>query len=120
MEELIKKVQALGYTEIEELSENTFLAKHGEGTVYVEKVADKELKPELVNSIMYKAMELPTFPNFALVTNDEASAYLDVEGEKSISEIPRAVTAEEKKLFHKKVLTTRDNCSSGPDPARTR
>jgi len=111
MDALIQKMHDLGYTEIEEVSENAFLAKHGEGRVYVERVAEKELRPEVVNNVLYKAMEHPSYPQFAFVTNNASNAYLSIAEEKAIPEIPRAVTREESTLFHKRQLTKRDTWS---------
>jgi type I restriction enzyme M protein len=102
MKELKEKMMELGYTRIEDKTDNSFTAAAEDVVVYVEKVEVKELDPVLVNAFMFKAMEINPCPFYAWITNGEHSAFLLLEEEKSIPEIPGAATAEERKLFRKR------------------
>lgn len=89
MEQLKAKLNELGYKEIIEVNEMAFMAGDSGVYVYVKKVEEgTELSPELVIEFNYEAMELDPFPNFAWITNGVNNVYLNVEEEKSISEIP--------------------------------
>ena len=93
MEQLKEKLNGLGYKNVTEEQENSFLAEGNSVYVYVKKVDEGvELSPELVNEINYEAMDFPKelFPKFAWISNGINNVYLDVEDEKSISEIPQA------------------------------
>jgi len=92
MEQFKQKLHELGYKEIREIDESSFMIGAEEVYVYVKKVEDgTELTSELVNKINYEAMELDPFPKFAWISNGVNNVYLDVEDEKSISEIPPVV-----------------------------
>ena len=58
MKELKEKMMELGYTRIEDKTDNSFTAAAEDVVVYVEKVEVKELDPVLVNAFMFKAMEI--------------------------------------------------------------
>lgn len=101
MEQLKQKLNDLGYKEIKELNETSFMAGGNSVYVYAKKIEDSiELSPELVTEINYEAMELNPFPAYAWITNGVSNVYLNVEDMKSISEIPQSVNID--KMFTKK------------------
>lgn len=108
MQELINKVKNLGYETIQKIDETTFRANHKEVYVYVKKVEDEQLKPELITSITYDAMGTDPMSTYAWITNGTSNSYILVEEEKAISEIPPVIEGEEKFNFGKRQLTERD------------
>ncbi len=108
MQELINKVKKLGYEAIHEIDETTFRASHKEVYVYVKKVEDEQLKPDLITSITYDAMGTNPMSTYAWITNGTNNSYILVEEEKTISEIPPVIEGEEKFNFGKRQLTERD------------
>jgi type I restriction enzyme M protein len=108
MKELINKVKNLGYEAIQEIDETTFMASHKEVYVYVKKVDDEQLKPDLITSITYDAMGTGPMSTYAWITNGTNNSYILVEKEKAISEIPPVIEGEEKFNFGKRQLTERD------------
>ncbi|MCW6078095.1 class I SAM-dependent DNA methyltransferase [Clostridium sporogenes] len=108
MQELKNKVKKLGYEAINEIDETTFIASHKDIYVYVKKVEDEQLKPELVNNITYDAMGTDPMSTYAWVTNGVSNSYILVEEEKAISEIPPVIEGEEKFNFGRRQLTERD------------
>jgi type I restriction enzyme M protein len=112
MEQLKSKLNELGYKEIIDVNEMAFMAGDSGVYVYVKKVEEgTELSPELVIEFNYEAMELDPFPNFAWITNGVNNVYLNVEEEKSISEIPPSVNMD-KSAIKKRELTERDKWSN--------
>lgn len=100
MEQLKDKLNELGYKEIIDVNEMAFMAGDSGVYVYVKKVEDgTELSPELVIEFNYEAMELDPFPNFAWITNGVNNVYLNVEEEKSISEIPPSVNMDKSVIY---------------------
>lgn len=111
MLEFKQKLNDLGYKDIDEVNETSFMAGAKEVYVYAKKVEEgTELSPELVNEINYEAMELDPFPKFAWISNGVNNVYLDVEEEKSISEIPPAANMD--KGVIKRELTEKDKWSN--------
>ncbi len=112
MQNLKEKVQKLGYKQIKDIDDSTFLASSKASSVFVRFLdGNVELKPEVVSTITYEAMELDPMPGYAWITNGENNAYILVEETKSISEIPAIVSEEDSKNFGYKVLTERDKWS---------
>lgn len=112
MKELKKQVIDLGYINIKDINNNTFLASDNNNVaVFVRKTEGEELKPELVMAGTYEAMEYDPMPEFAWITNEDNHAYMLVADEKSISEIPKVLSLEEIKSFGKKYLTEKEKWS---------
>lgn len=112
MKDLIERVQNLGYKEIKEIDSVTFIGSSKSTSVYVKKLEEGvELKPEVVSTIVYEAMDLDPMPTYAWITNGSNNSYILVEVDKSISEIPQVVSEEQAKSFGDKVLTERDKWS---------
>lgn len=112
MENLKDKVQSLGYKEIKDIDSNTFLGSSKGSSVYVKKLEDGiELKPDIVSTITYEAMEIDPMPTYTWITNGTNNNYILVEDDKSVSEIPAVVSDEDAKNFGHKVLTDRDKWS---------
>lgn len=112
MKDLIERVQSLGYKEIKEIDSVTFIGSSKSTSVYVKKLeGGVELKPEVVSTIVYEAMDLDPMPTYAWITNGSNNSYILVEDDKSISEIPQVVSEEQAKSFGDKVLTERDKWS---------
>jgi type I restriction enzyme M protein len=89
MQELKEKLGKMGYKELIEIDETSFMAGGNDVYVYVKKVEDGvELTPDLVDTINYDAMELDPFPAYAWITNGVNNVYLNVEEMKNIPEIP--------------------------------
>ncbi len=89
MQELKEKLAQMGYKEVIEIDETSFMAGGNDVYVYVKKVEDGvELTPDLVDAINYDAMELDPFPAYAWITNGVNNVYLNVEEMKNIPEIP--------------------------------
>jgi type I restriction enzyme M protein len=89
VQELKEKLGKMGYKEVIEIDETSFMAGGNDAYVYVKKVEDGvELTPDLVNAINYDAMELNPFPDYAWITNGVNNVYLNVEEMKNIPEIP--------------------------------
>jgi len=89
MQELKEKLGKMGYKEVIEIDETSFMAGGNDVYVYVKKVEDGvELTPDLVDAINYDAMELNPFPAYAWITNGVNNVYLNVEEMKNIPEIP--------------------------------
>ncbi|BCN30114.1 HsdM family class I SAM-dependent methyltransferase [Anaeromicropila herbilytica] len=108
MQELINKVKNLGYETIQKIDETTIRANHKEVYVYVKKVEDEQLKPDLITSITYDAMGTDPMSTYVWITNGTNNSYILVEEEKAISEIPPVIKGEEKFNFGKRQLTERD------------
>lgn len=108
MQELKEKVNKLGYETIQEIDETTFIANHKDAYVYVKKVEDEQLKPDLIISINYDAMETMPMSTYAWITNGTSNSYILVEDEKAIPEIPPVIVGEEKFNFARRQLTARD------------
>lgn len=112
MKKLEEKVQSLGYKEIKEIDNSTFIGSSNSTSVYVKKLEEGvELKPEVVSAVTYEAMELDPMPTYAWITNGNNNSYILVEEDKSISEIAQVITDEQAKSFGHKVLTDRDKWS---------
>lgn len=112
MHNLKDKVQQLGYKEIKNIDNKTFLGSSKGSSVFVRKLDEKvELKPDVLSTITYEAMEIDPMPTYAWITNGESNAYILVEDEKSFSEIPAVVSEEQVKQFGRRVLTERDKWS---------
>lgn len=61
MENLKEKVQSLGYKEIKDIDSNTFLGSSKGSSAYVKKLEEGiELKPNLIPTITYAAIEINT------------------------------------------------------------
>lgn len=108
MQELINKVNNLGYETILEIDATTFIANHKDAYVYVKKVEDEQLRPDLITSITYDAMVTKPMSTYAWITNGISNSYILVEDEKAISEIPPVIDGEEKFNFARRQLTERD------------
>ncbi|PGD70267.1 HsdM family class I SAM-dependent methyltransferase [Bacillus wiedmannii] len=112
MEQLIQKLDELGYKEIIEVDESAFMAGRNHVYIFVKRVEDgTELSSELIIETNYEAMEMDPFPNFAWITNGVNNVYLNVEEEKSISEIP-AFAEMDKISIKKRELTDKDKWSN--------
>lgn len=108
MNELKEKVKKLGYEKIQEIDESTFIGSHKDVYVYVKKVDDDQLKPDLITNITYEAMGTDPMSTYAWITNGTSNSYILVEDEKAISEIPLVVEGKEKFNFARRQLTDRD------------
>ncbi len=113
MENLKEQVQSLGYKEIKDIDSNIFLGSSKGSSVYVKKLEEGvELKPDIVSAITYEeAMGMNPMPTYAWITNGKSNAYILVEEDKSVPEIPAVVSDEDAKQFGHKVLTERDKWS---------
>lgn len=112
MNNLKEKVQSLGYKEIKDIDSNTFLGSSKVSSVYVRKLEEGvELKPDVVSTITYEAMEIDPMPTYAWITNGISNNYILVEDDKSVSEIPAIFSEEDAKKLGHKVLTDRDKWS---------
>ncbi len=111
MEDLINKMKKLGYEAIQEIDENTFSANYKKVYVYVKKVDEGQLKPELITHITYEAMATDPMSTYAWITNGTSNSYILVEEEKAISEIPSIIVGEEQFNFGKRQLSERDKWS---------
>ena len=69
MQELKSKITKLGYGTIKDIDETTFVASHKDTYVYVKKVDEEQLKPELVTAITYEAMVTDPISTYAWITN---------------------------------------------------
>lgn len=95
MQELKERLGKLGYKEVVEVDETSFLVGGNDVFVYGKKVEDgTELTPDLVTAINYDAMELNPFPAYAWITNGINNVYLNVEEMKNIAEIPVSVNVD--------------------------
>lgn len=108
MKELKEKIKKLGYEKIDDIDENTFVGRHKDVYVYVKKVEDDQLKPDLITNVTYEAMATDPMATYAWITNGTSNSYILVEDEKAISEIPLVVEGEEKFNFGRRQLTERD------------
>jgi type I restriction enzyme M protein len=111
MEKYKQELASLGFKEILDKSDNTLFVKGGDVSVYVVKVADKELKPELVNTWVFKVMELDPMPIYIWITNGDSNVYQEVESMRALPEIPASVTRKQVETFGKKKLSDRDKWS---------
>ena len=111
MQELKDKIRKLGYEEIKDIDDATFVASHKDVYVYVKKVDEEQLKPELVTAITYEAMVTDPISTYAWVTNGTSNAYVLVAEEKAISEIPSIFEDESNLYAGKRQLTDRDKWS---------
>src|SRR5699024_4539411 len=106
------KLSELGYKNIIEVNETSLMTGGNSVYVYAKKVEEgTELSPELVIEFNYEAMDLNPFPKFAWLTNGVNNVYLNVEEEKSISEIPASVDMD-KSVIKKRELTEKDKWSN--------
>lgn len=108
MKELKEKIKNLGYEKIDDIDESTFVGKHKDVYVYVKKVEDDQLKPDLITNVTYEAMATDPMSTYAWITNGTSNSYILVEDEKAISEIPLIIEGEEKFNFARRQLTERD------------
>ncbi|MUL33941.1 HsdM family class I SAM-dependent methyltransferase [Priestia megaterium] len=112
MEQLKQKLNGLGYKEIIEVNESTFMAGRNGVYIFAKQVEEgTDLNPELIIQINYEAMEMNPFPNFAWITNSINNVYLNVEEEKSISEIP-AFAEMDTVTVKRRELTEKDKWSN--------
>jgi len=112
MQELKGRLGQLGYKELKEIDETSFLAGGNDVFVFVKKVEEGvELKPDIVTTINYEAMEVNPFPTYAWITNGIGNVYLNVEEMKDISEIPVAINVD-KLNIKKREYTPRDKWSN--------
>lgn len=111
MQELKNKIRKLGYEEISDIDDNTFVASHRSIYVYVKKVDEEELKPDLVTTVTYEAMTTDPISTYTWITNGTNNSYILVEEEKSISEIPSVFEDENKLIAGKRELSDRDRWS---------
>ena len=111
MQELKDKIKKLGYEEIKDIDDTTFVASHKDVYVYVKKVDEEQLKPELVTAITFEAMATDPISTYAWITNGTSNAYVLVEEEKAVSEIPSVFEDENKLYSGKRQLTDRDKWS---------
>lgn len=112
MEQLKQKLNSLGYKQIKEIDEASFMAEGNDVFVYAKKIEDgAELGPDLVTEINYEAMELDPFPVYAWITNGISNVYLNVEDMKSIPEIPQSVNID-KRIIKKREYTEKDKWSA--------
>jgi type I restriction enzyme M protein len=79
--------------------------------VYVKKVDEEQLKPELVTAITYEAMVTDPISTYAWITNGTSNAYVLVGEEKAVSEIPSVFEDESDFYSGKRQLTDRDKWS---------
>lgn len=108
MQDLKEKVKKLRYETIQEIDENTFIGNHKNVCVYVKKVEDEQLKPDLITNITYEAMGTDPMSTYAWITNGVSNSYILVEEEKAIPEIPPVIEGEENFNFGRRQLTERD------------
>jgi len=112
MQELKGRLGQLGYKELKEIDATSFLAGGNDVFVFVKKVEEGvELKPDIVTTINYEAMEVNPFPTYAWITNGIGNVYLNVEEMKDISEIPVAINVD-KLNIKKREYTQRDKWSN--------
>lgn len=111
MQELKDKIKELGYETIKDIDETTFIASHKDIFVYVKKVDEEQLKPELVTAITYEAMVTDPISTYAWITNGTSNAYVLVGEEKAVSEIPSVFEDESDFYSGKRQLTDRDKWS---------
>ena len=111
MQELKDKIKELGYETIKYIDETTFIASHKDIFVYVKKVDEEQLKPELVTTITYEAMVTDPISTYAWITNGTSNAYVLVGEEKAVSEIPSVFEDESDFYSGKRQLTDRDKWS---------
>lgn len=111
MQDLKEKVKKLGYESITDINESTFLASNKDVYVYVKKVDEEQLKPELVTAITYDAMATDPISTYAWITNETSNAYVLVEEERPVSEIPPVTEGEGQFHFAKRELSDRDRWS---------
>ena len=111
MKELKDKLIKLGYETIKDTDENTFSARYDNVIVYVKKVKDQQLKPEVVTAITYEAMITDPISTYAWITNGTSNAYVLVEEEKPIPEIPAIENGAKEFNFVKRELTDKDRWS---------
>lgn len=88
MQELKDKIKELGYETVKDIDGTTFIASHKDIFVYVKKVDEEQLKPELVTAITYEAMVTDPISTYAWITNGTSNAYVLVGEEKAVSDIP--------------------------------
>lgn len=108
MKDLRERLKRLGYENLKEIDENTFIANHRDIYVYVKKVNEEQLKPELITSITYEAMSTKPMSTYAWITNGTSNAYIYVGEEKAVSEIPPVLEGDIKIDFGKRELTEKD------------
>lgn len=111
MQELKDKIKELGYETIKDIDETAFIASHKDIFVYVKKVDEEQLKPELVTAITYEAMVTDPISTYAWITNGTSNAYVLIGEEKSVSEIPSVFEDESNLYSGKRQLTDRDKWS---------
>ncbi len=111
MQELKDKIKELGYETIKDIDETAFIASHKDIFVYVKKVDEEQLKPELVTAITYEAMVTDPISTYAWITNGTSNAYVLVGEEKAVSEIPSVFEDESDFYSGKRQLTDRDKWS---------
>ncbi len=111
MQELKDKIKELGYETIKDIDETAFIASHKNIFVYVKKVDEEQLKPELVTAITYEAMVTDPISTYAWITNGTSNAYVLVGEEKAVSEIPSVFEDESDFYSGKRQLTDRDKWS---------
>ncbi|NMB95006.1 MAG: N-6 DNA methylase [Clostridiaceae bacterium] len=111
MQELKDKIKELGYETIKDIDETTFVASHKDIYVYVKKVDEEQLKPELVTAITYEAMVTDPISTYAWITNGTSNAYVLIGEEKAVSEIPSVFEDESDFYSGKRQLTDRDKWS---------
>jgi len=111
MQELKDKIKELGYETIKDIDETTFIASHKDIFVYVKKVDEEQLKPELVTAITYEAMVTDPISTYAWITNGTSNAYVLIGEEKAVSEIPSVFEDESDFYSGKRQLTDRDKWS---------
>ncbi len=108
MQDLKEKVRKLGYEAILDIDNLTFVASHRDASIFVKKVDEGQLKPELITVITYEAMQTNPICTYAWITNGVNSSFIYVADEKSVSHIPSATEEELKYKFGKRELTERD------------
>ena len=111
MQELKDKIKELGYETIKDIDETAFIANHKDIFVYVKKVDEEQLKPELVTAITYEAMVTDPISTYAWITNGTSNAYVLIGEEKAVSEIPSVFEDESDFYSGKRQLTDRDKWS---------
>lgn len=111
MQELKDKIKELGYETIKDIDETAFIASHKDIFVYIKKVDEEQLKPELVTTITYEAMVTDPISTYAWITNGTSNAYVLVGEEKAVSEIPSVFEDESDFYSGKRQLTDRDKWS---------
>ncbi|UOW69056.1 HsdM family class I SAM-dependent methyltransferase [Paraclostridium bifermentans] len=111
MNDLKDKVKRLGYENINDIDENTFMAIHKDICVYVKKVDEDQLTQDVITSITYDAMSTDPMSTYAWITNGSSNAYVLVIDEKSIAEIPPVIKVETGIKFGRRELTYLDKWS---------